>query len=192
MAAVVAEKEPHSPDRRCGSRSGSARYPSMSSMSFRRQAIRVTLSATHIWYAFSSTSHNSTCVFKSLIKFDGNLFFNRQPRTYPGLPAPVGRAVAGGRAHRGTGPRRGEDLREVVAWAARSRGPRRRPTSGWASLTRPRSRSPHWPPRASPTRELLSASSSAAPPSKTHLEHIYAKLHIAGRTELARAHADRP
>src|SRR5215203_3496076 len=82
MAAVVAEKEPHSPDRRCGSRSGSARYPSMSSMSFRRQAIRVTVSATHIWDASSATSPNSTCVFKSLIKFDGNLFFNRQRRMF--------------------------------------------------------------------------------------------------------------
>jgi DNA-binding CsgD family transcriptional regulator len=76
-------------------------------------------------------------------------------------------------------------LDEAVAYARRTRGARGRPSSGWASLT--------------PTEEQVVALAveGLSNPAigerlfisrgtvKTHLAHVYAKLGVANRTELA-------
>ncbi|MGW2160795.1 helix-turn-helix transcriptional regulator [Nonomuraea sp. NPDC001699] len=82
---------------------------------------------------------------------------------------------------------RAMDLDAAVAYATRARGPRRRPGSGWESLT-PAERSV-----AGLAAEGLSNPEIAARlfvsrgTVKTHLAHVYAKLQVANRTELARA-----
>jgi DNA-binding CsgD family transcriptional regulator len=83
------------------------------------------------------------------------------------------------------------DLEEAVAYVRRTRGARGRPSSGWASLT--------------PTeRDVVAAAvEGLTNPEigtklfmsrgtvKTHLAHIYAKLGVANRTELAALAAKR-
>ncbi|UUZ61002.1 LuxR family transcriptional regulator [Nocardioides sp. B-3] len=86
---------------------------------------------------------------------------------------------------------RSMDLRRAAARVTRSRGPRRRPGAGWASLT------PTEVEVATPAAEGLTNPQIAErlfvsrSTVKTHLEHVYAKLGIAGRTELARMVAER-
>jgi predicted ATPase/DNA-binding CsgD family transcriptional regulator len=76
-------------------------------------------------------------------------------------------------------------LDEVVAYARRSRGARRRPAAGWASLT---------PTELDVVRLAVDGLSNPQIGSrlfmsrgtvKTHLSHVYAKLGVANRTELA-------
>jgi predicted ATPase/DNA-binding CsgD family transcriptional regulator len=81
---------------------------------------------------------------------------------------------------------------DAVSYARRSRGTRDRPTSGWASLT-PAERevvdlavggltNPDIGARLFMSRSTV----------KAHLSHVYAKLGVANRTELAAAVANRP
>jgi DNA-binding CsgD family transcriptional regulator len=84
------------------------------------------------------------------------------------------------------------DLRTRVEYARRSRGRRGRPSSGWASLT---------PAEQSVVR--LAADGLSNPDIgtrlfmsrstvKTHLSHVYAKLGVTNRTELANLAAQQP
>jgi DNA-binding CsgD family transcriptional regulator len=84
------------------------------------------------------------------------------------------------------------DLDEAVAYARRTRGARGRPSSGWASLT---------PAEQSVVR--LAADGLSNPDIgarlfmsrstvKTHLSHVYAKLGVTNRTELAHLAAQLP
>lgn len=76
-------------------------------------------------------------------------------------------------------------LDEAVAYVRRSRGTRRRPSTGWGSLTPTELdvvllvtdglSNPEMTDRLFMSRETV----------KTHLSHVYAKLGIANRTELA-------
>lgn len=76
-------------------------------------------------------------------------------------------------------------LDEMVAYVRRSRGTRRRPSTGWGSLTPTELdivrliidglNNPEVADRLFMSRETV----------KTHLSHVYAKLGIANRTELA-------
>ncbi|GLY77672.1 helix-turn-helix transcriptional regulator [Actinoallomurus iriomotensis] len=77
------------------------------------------------------------------------------------------------------------DVPAAVEWARRARGPRRRPSSGWSALT---------PAERSVVR--LAAEGLSNPgigarlfmsrsTVKTHLSHVYAKLGVTNRTELA-------
>jgi DNA-binding CsgD family transcriptional regulator len=76
-------------------------------------------------------------------------------------------------------------LDEAVAYARRSRGTRGRPATGWASLT---------PTELDVVRLVVEGRSNPEIGShlfmsrgtvKTHLSHVYAKLGVANRTELA-------
>ncbi|MGH2370491.1 MAG: response regulator transcription factor, partial [Chloroflexota bacterium] len=76
-------------------------------------------------------------------------------------------------------------LDEAVAYVRRSRGPRRRPSTGWGSLT---------PTELEVVRLVVEGLNNPAIGSrlfmsrgtvKTHLSHVYAKLGVANRTELA-------
>ena len=76
-------------------------------------------------------------------------------------------------------------LDEAMAYATRSRGPRDRPTSGWASLT---------PTELEVVRLVVEGLTNpqigarlfiGRATVKTHLSHVYGKLGVANRTELA-------
>lgn len=77
------------------------------------------------------------------------------------------------------------DLQDAVAYARRAHGPRSRPATGWASLT------PTEVQVATTVAEGLSNPDVGArllmsrSTVKTHLSHIYSKLGVANRTELA-------
>jgi DNA-binding CsgD family transcriptional regulator len=76
-------------------------------------------------------------------------------------------------------------LAEAAAYAGRARGPRRRPDGGWDGLT---------PAEAEVVRLAVDGLSNpeigarlymSRSTVKTHLAHVYAKLGVANRTELA-------
>ena len=80
-------------------------------------------------------------------------------------------------------------LDEAVAYARRARGSRRRPSTGWDSLT---------PTELDVVRLAVDGLSNpeigrllfmSRGTVKAHLSHIYAKLGVANRTELAAHHA---
>jgi DNA-binding CsgD family transcriptional regulator len=81
---------------------------------------------------------------------------------------------------------------EVIAHVRRTRGARRRPSTGWASLT---------PTELDVVRLVVEGLNNpqigarlfmSRGTVKTHLSHVYAKLGISNRTELARLAATRP
>jgi predicted ATPase/DNA-binding CsgD family transcriptional regulator len=119
----------------------------------------------------------------------------RASMTYPRDPArrrAHQATVAGLRAALGDGPFEQAwadgarlSLDEAVAYARRSRGARRRPATGWASLT---------PTELDVVRLVADGLSNpeiggrlfmSRGTVKTHLSHVYAKLGVANRTELA-------
>jgi ATP/maltotriose-dependent transcriptional regulator MalT len=119
----------------------------------------------------------------------------RASMTYPRHPArrrAHQATVAGLRAALGDRPFRHAwadgtrlTLDEAVAYVRRSRGARRRPATGWASLT---------PTELDVIRLVVDGLSNPEVGSrlfmsrgtvKTHLSHVYAKLGVANRTELA-------
>jgi predicted ATPase/DNA-binding CsgD family transcriptional regulator len=78
-------------------------------------------------------------------------------------------------------------LDAAVAHAARSRGPRRRAASGWASLTPAEEQVVALVTEGLPNPEIARRLFVSRATVKTHLSHIYAKLGMANRTELAAA-----
>ncbi len=83
------------------------------------------------------------------------------------------------------------DLDELLAYIDRARGDRKRPSSGWDSLT---------PTELDVVTRAATGSSNAeigkqmfisAGTVKTHLAHVYVKLNVANRTELTAALARR-
>ncbi len=79
----------------------------------------------------------------------------------------------------------GSDLDDAVGYARRTRGARGRPSSGWASLT---------PTERDVVRQVVEGRNNpeigarlfmSRSTVKTHLSHVYAKLGVANRTELA-------
>ncbi len=80
---------------------------------------------------------------------------------------------------------------EAIAWLRRARGERKRPSGGWESLTPTEvevARRIHEGLTNPEIAERMFVSRSTV---KTHLSHIYAKLDISGRAELAREAAGR-
>jgi DNA-binding CsgD family transcriptional regulator len=73
----------------------------------------------------------------------------------------------------------------AVAYASRARGKRRRPSAGWGSLTPTELDVVRLATRGLTNAEIGMRLFMSAGTAKVHLSHIYAKLDIGGRTELA-------
>ncbi|SDU77465.1 helix-turn-helix transcriptional regulator [Jiangella alkaliphila] len=99
------------------------------------------------------------------------------PSVDPGLrPALDDDAVERGRAL---------SLPDAVAYAMRARGPRRRPDTGWASLTPTERSVVDLAVQGLSNPEIGERLFMSRGTVKTHLAHVYAKLQVANRTELA-------
>lgn len=85
---------------------------------------------------------------------------------------------------------RSMSLEDAVAYAARMRGPRRRPDSGWESLTPTERSVVDLAVQGLSNPEIAAKLFMSRGTVKTHLGHVYAKLQVANRTELANRAAD--
>ena len=98
-------------------------------------------------------------------------------------PASINEALAAGAAL---------DISELYAYLDRSRGERRRPTSGWDSLTPTEldvvTRATTGLSNSEIGKQMFISPGTV----KTHLAHVYVKLNVANRTELTAALARRP
>jgi DNA-binding CsgD family transcriptional regulator len=74
-----------------------------------------------------------------------------------------------------------------MAWARRARGERKRPTIGWESLTPTEERIVKLASQGLTNPKIGERMFISRATVKTHLEHVYAKLGIHSRTELAAA-----
>jgi DNA-binding CsgD family transcriptional regulator len=86
---------------------------------------------------------------------------------------------------------RGMGLEEAVAFARRARGPRGRPASGWASLTPTERSVVELAARGLTNPDIAARLYVSRGTVKTHLAHVYAKLGVSNRTDLARLTAGR-
>ena len=77
------------------------------------------------------------------------------------------------------------ELDEAIAYARRSRGARRRPPGGWASLTPAELGVVRLAAEGHNNPEIGARLFMSRSTVKTHLSHVYAKLGVANRTELA-------
>jgi DNA-binding NarL/FixJ family response regulator len=82
-------------------------------------------------------------------------------------------------------------LDQAVAYARRSRGPRRRPSTGWNSLTPTELDVVRLVVDGLTNPEIAGTLFVSRGTVKTHLSHVYAKLGVANRTELATLAAPR-
>jgi predicted ATPase/DNA-binding CsgD family transcriptional regulator/tetratricopeptide (TPR) repeat protein len=82
--------------------------------------------------------------------------------------------------------------REAVAYAQRGRGSRRRPTSGWASLTPTEDQVVGLVAAGLSNKEVAARLFMSVPTAKSHLTHVFAKLGLSSRGELIAAAASRP
>ncbi len=73
----------------------------------------------------------------------------------------------------------------AIAYAARGRGERKRPTTGWASLTPSELEVVHLVGQHLTNPEIAARLFVSRATVKTHLVHIFAKLGIDSRSELA-------
>ncbi len=78
-------------------------------------------------------------------------------------------------------------LEQAIGWARRARGERKRPAVGWESLTPTEQRIVELATEGLTNPQIGERMFISRTTVKTHLEHIYAKLGIHGRTELAAA-----
>jgi DNA-binding CsgD family transcriptional regulator len=76
-------------------------------------------------------------------------------------------------------------LDDAVAYARRARGGRNRPATGWASLTPTELDVVRLVAEGLTNPEIGSRLFISRATVKTHLSHVYAKLDVANRTELA-------
>ncbi len=74
---------------------------------------------------------------------------------------------------------------DALEWARRARGPRRRPPGGWLSLTPTEQRVAEVVAEGLTNREVADRMFVTIETVKTHLRHIYRKLDVQSRTELA-------
>jgi DNA-binding CsgD family transcriptional regulator len=77
------------------------------------------------------------------------------------------------------------NLEEAVAYVARGRGERKRPTSGWASLTPTEMQVVKLTSEGLTNPQIAERMFVASATVKAHLSHIFAKLGVTTRSELA-------
>lgn len=82
-------------------------------------------------------------------------------------------------------------LGEAVAYARRGRGKRVRPQTGWASLTPTEREVVRLVAAGCSNGEIAAQLFVSVSTVKTHLSHVYAKLPVQGRTDLAAQAAQR-
>ena len=82
-------------------------------------------------------------------------------------------------------------LDEALEWARRARGERGRPTTGWDSLTPTELRVVELAAEGLSNPKIAERMFVSAGTIKTHLAHVYVKLGLSNRTEVARAFAQR-
>ena len=82
-------------------------------------------------------------------------------------------------------------LADAVAWARRGRGERRRPNHGWDSLTPTETRVVELVAAGLPNREIASKLFVSLATVKTHLVHVYTKVDVRTRAQLAAAATSR-
>jgi DNA-binding CsgD family transcriptional regulator len=82
-------------------------------------------------------------------------------------------------------------LTDAIAYARRSRGPRDRPSAGWASLTPTEHEVVQLAAAGLSNPEIATKLFISRSTVKMHLSSVYVKLDVANRTELARASATR-
>jgi DNA-binding CsgD family transcriptional regulator len=85
----------------------------------------------------------------------------------------------------------GLSLDEVVAYARRGRGERKRPTSGWASLTPTERDVARLVAEGLANNDIAARLFISRRTVQTHLTHVYAKLGINSRVQLAQEVAGR-
>ena len=83
-------------------------------------------------------------------------------------------------------PSPGMDLPDAIALAQRSRGPRRRPSTGWDSLTPTEQSVVGLAAQGLSNPEIAARLYISRGTVKTHLAHVYAKLGATNRTDLTR------
>jgi ATP/maltotriose-dependent transcriptional regulator MalT len=81
-------------------------------------------------------------------------------------------------------------LDEAVAFARRGRGPRRRPSAGWASLTPTEQKVVELVTKGLSNAEIGEGIFVSIATVKSHLNHIFGKLGVSNRRQLARAAHD--
>jgi DNA-binding NarL/FixJ family response regulator len=74
---------------------------------------------------------------------------------------------------------------ETIAYALRGRGPRKRPSSGWAALTPTELEVAHLVCQGLSNKEIGARSFISPRTVQTHLTHIYNKLKLTSRAQLA-------
>jgi DNA-binding CsgD family transcriptional regulator len=80
---------------------------------------------------------------------------------------------------------------EALELARRSRGERGRPTHGWASLTPTEERVTELAAQGQTNQQIAATLLMSTATVKTHLTHVFTKLDITNRTELASAYLSR-
>jgi DNA-binding NarL/FixJ family response regulator len=76
-------------------------------------------------------------------------------------------------------------MQESIGWARRARGTRRRPAGGWASLTPTEQHVVELVAQGLTNPQVAERMFISRGTVKTHLEHIFRKLDVRSRTELA-------
>ena len=82
-------------------------------------------------------------------------------------------------------------IEDAIEYARRARGERGRPNHGWASLTPTEQRVTELVAQGHTNDQVAERLLMSPTTVKTHLSHVFAKLGVANRTELAAAHANR-
>ena len=95
-------------------------------------------------------------------------------------PEQAARLLAAARAEPGA-----PSLEEAAAYARRARGPRDRPAGGWASLTSAETEVVRLAVAGLTNPQIGARLYMSRSTVKTHLSHVYGKLAVANRTELA-------
>jgi DNA-binding CsgD family transcriptional regulator len=80
---------------------------------------------------------------------------------------------------------------ELVAYAMRGRGERRRPSTGWAALTPTERQVADLVAEGQSNKQVAAHLFMSVATVKTHLTHVYAKLGLTTRAQLAAAAAKR-